>query len=193
MRQLLLVLALMSAFVFSTRAADDKDMATNSIVADEAGTLEIVAPKDWTFTHTNMQMTGNPPSMELHSPSNVIAIRITVYWDGFRGQVSKLDDQDFDKIVSNVVKQQYLPVSVEKKFVVEKLKGPGVSGSFARITDAKWSPVMKGAVENEFKNLATGMFRCGNLWGNFDLLTNDKDGPPFKQGLKVLESLHKKK
>jgi hypothetical protein len=36
------------------------------------------------------------------------------------------------------------------------------------------------------------MFRCGNLWGNFDLLTNDKDGPTFKQGLTVLQSLHRK-
>jgi hypothetical protein len=87
-----------------------------------------------------------------------------------------------------VVKVQYLPIAVEKTFSVEKLKGPGVTGSFVRLTDAGWAPVVK----DEYHNLVTGMFRCENLWGTFDLVTNDKDGPLFKQGLKVMESLHRK-
>jgi hypothetical protein len=36
------------------------------------------------------------------------------------------------------------------------------------------------------------MFRCANFWGNFNLLTHDKNGIEFKAGLQVLESLRKK-
>jgi len=79
--------------------------------------------------------------------------------------------------------------AIEKTFNLEKLHGPAVTGIYARVTDSKWIPIE----EDTYRNICEGMFRCGNIWGNFNLLTNDKDGPGFKAGLKVLESLHRKR
>ena len=61
---------------------------------------------------------------------------------------------------------------------------------YARVTDSKWSPVVNDT--NNYPNICEGMFRCANFWGNFNLLTHDKNGSEFKAGLQVLESLRKK-
>jgi hypothetical protein len=188
MRKLLLAFGLAGALICTAHAADEPKFITTEVPAGTNGTLEIPAPADWTITYTNLLMPGNPPTLEFHPPNNSLALRITLYWDGFGANKTKLTDADFDRIVSNVAKMKYVPVSVEGTFTLEKLKGDGVSGTFARFTDRDWTPVLK----NEFPNLTTGMFRCGNLWGNFDLLTSDKDGPSFKAGLKVLQAMRRK-
>ncbi len=113
---------------------------------------------------------------------------MTVYWDGFGKTTRKPTEADFQNMVSNDCQRQYVPISVEKEVHLEPLKGPEVSGVFARFTDAKWVPMAK----NQFRNLAIGKFRCGNVWGNFDLLSGDKDGPQFNAGLKVMQSLWRK-
>lgn len=186
MRKLLLVLALSSAGISWALAANRPDLTTNSVTVDKQGTLEIPAPKNWTFIHTNAP--GAPAYAALHSPGNSIAIEMTIYWDGVGKKISKPTEAEFEEIVSNVCVRGYERISVEKKFTLEKLKGPTVSGTFARFTDSRWVPMLKG----DFPNVATGMFRCGNLWGNFNLLTYDKDGPTFKQGLQLLQSTRRK-
>jgi hypothetical protein len=185
MRPLLLLFALVSA-VSLARAADIGALATNSVPFGEHGRLEALTPSDWSLMRTNLP--GYPPTVELHSASNTIVIRLSIRWDQPGQKIPYPTQMDMNKIVSNTVTIQYLPIAVEKTFNVEKLKGPGVTGSFARFTDARWTPMMK----DQYHNLVTGMFRCENLWGTFDLLTDDKDGPLFKQGLKVMESLHRK-
>jgi len=187
MRKLLFVFALMGAFSLA-RAAESQPLATNNVAVGEHGTLEILTPKDWTLIHTNMNFPGNPVSVELHAPGDAPTIRLTIFWDGFGGKPVKPTEADMEQSVSNNVRIYSLPISKEKTFALEKIHGPGVAGCFARLTDAEWTPVVKG----EFLNIATGMFRSENLWGNFDLLTFDKDGPQFKAGLKVLESLRRK-
>jgi hypothetical protein len=186
MRQLLFIATLLTTFSLA-RAAESTALTTNSLALGTHGTLEIQPPQDWTMFHTNMNLPGNPPSLELHSPSNTVVVRLTIYWDGFRGNNLQPTEANMGTIVSNNAVLLYLPTSVEQKFVLEKLHGPAVSGAFTRFTDARWTPVLK----NEYRNLATGMFRCKNIWGTFDLLTNDKDGPQFKQGLSVIESLRR--
>jgi hypothetical protein len=187
MRQLLLLAAMMGAFPLA-RAAEGDALATNSIVVADHGTLEISSPGDWTFIHTNLNLPGKPISVELHSASKTAVIRLTIFWDGFGGSKVKPTEADMEKSVSTLAARQYLPISVEKTVTLEKLHGPAVTGSFARFTDADWTIVMT----DEYRNVAPGMFRSDNLWGNFDLLTNDKDGPSFKEGLEVLESLRRK-
>jgi hypothetical protein len=187
MRQLLFVLALLCA-VSPGRAADGRALVTNAITLGEHGTLEALTPPGWTLIHTNLNLPYNPPTVELHSVSNTMILRLTIYWDGFEKKINRPTDADMDKIVSNAVVAQYLPISVERTINLEKLKGPSVAGTFVRFTDAGWTPVVK----DEYPNLTTGMFRCESLWGNFDLLTFDKDGPLFQQGLKVLKSLRRK-
>jgi len=187
MRQLLLIFALACA-VTVTRAADNGRMTTNSIDLGKPGTLQVLLPHDWTLVHTNLGLPNNPPTVEFHAPTSTTVIRLSIYWDGFAGTNSSPGEADMLQIVSNVVTRQYLPISVEKTFEPEKFHGPGVSGVFARITDAGWTPVVK----DEYPNLATGMFRAGNIWGNFDLLCFDRDGPQFKAGLAVMQSLRRK-
>jgi hypothetical protein len=187
MRQLLFVFALLSA-VSLVCAAETSPLTTNSVVVGEHGTLEIVSPRDWTLLHTNLNLPGNPLSVELHEPTNAAAIRLTIFWDGFAGRPVKPTEADMEESVSNGVTLNNLHIAVEKTFQLEKLHGPGVTGCFARLTDAGWTPVVK----DEFPNIATGMFRSGNLWGNFDLLTFEKNGPMFKAGLKIMESLRRK-
>jgi hypothetical protein len=184
MRQLLLVLVLLAAF---SRARGAENQVTNAVPLGKPGTLEMLAPNDWTLQRTNLNLPNSPVTMELHSLSNTTVIRLTIYWDGFKGNLIHPSDAKMDSIVSNNA-IQYVDGTVEKKIVVEKLKGPAVTGSFVRFTDATWTPVVK----NEYRAIATGMFRCENIWGSFDLLTGDKDGPLFKQAADVMKSFRRK-
>jgi hypothetical protein len=185
MRQLLLLAALMTALPLA-RAAENEPLATNTIVVSDQGTLEILTPKNWTLIRTNLNLPG--VSAELHSAGNTTVIRLTIFWDGFGGKDLKPTETEMEKSINKGATIQYLPNSVEKTVTLEKLQGPSVIGSFARFTDSHWNAMLVGA----YRNVATGMFRSGNLWGDFDLLTNDKDGPNFNQGLKVMESIRRK-
>jgi hypothetical protein len=187
MRQLLLLAAMLGAFPLA-RAAASEALATNTIMVDGHGTLEISSPKDWTFIQTNLNFPGKPVSAEWHSISNTTVIRLTVFWDGFGDKNVKPSEADMDKTIDSVAARLYLPISVEKTVTLEKLHGTAVTGSFARFTDAEWPSMLT----DQYPNVATGMFRSGNLWGNFDIFTNDKDGPNFQQGLKVIESIRRK-
>jgi hypothetical protein len=187
MRQLLLVFALMSALSLA-RAAETGVLKTNTVNVGIPGKLEIVTPADWTLLNTNLSLSDNPLTFELHAPSNALVIRFFIRWDGFGGKNVKPTEADMGTVVSNNIVAQYMPVAVEKRFDLEKFHGPAVNGIFGRVTDRKWTPVLK----DTYPNLAEGMFRCGSIWGNFSLLTSGKDGPQFKAGLKVLESLRRK-
>jgi len=187
MRQLLVIIALVGAFGFA-RAADNPALKTNSVALGEPGTLQILSPRDWTFSYTNLNQPDHALTVELHSVSNSVVIRFFIRWDGFEGSSAKPTASDMSKIVSNNVVTQYLPVAVEKTVTLEKLHGPAVIGTFARITDSTWTPMVK----NTYPNLTDGMFRCGNIWGNFNIVTFGKDGPLFKDALKVLESMRRK-
>ncbi|HXS69201.1 MAG TPA: hypothetical protein VN761_10185 [Candidatus Polarisedimenticolia bacterium] len=185
MRQLLLVLVALSAF---SRAWAADNPVTNAVPLGKPGTLEMVTPRGWTLQRTNLNLPDSPVTMELHSPGNTTAIRLTIYWDGFKGgTIVQPGNTKRDIIVSNNA-VQYVDMSIEKKIVVEQLKGPAMTGSFARFTDATWTPVVK----NEYRTLTTGMFSTENIWGTFDLLTGDKDGPMFKQAIEVIKSFRRK-
>jgi hypothetical protein len=187
MRQLLFIAALLGVLGF-TQATQAQLLKTNSMRLGPAGTLEAFTPPDWTLVQTNLGMPNFGPIFELHGPRDSITIRLYTCWDGFNGKSIKPNEADMGTIVSNIVATQYLPVAKEKTFDLEKLKGPGVNGVYARVTDSKWTILEK----NSYPNIADGMFRCGNIWGNFDLLTPDKDGPLFKSGLRVMETLRRK-
>jgi hypothetical protein len=188
MRKLWFIFALLCALSVVSHAADKQSLATNTISAGKEGTLEILTPPGWTLLQTNLNLPDKPLTAELHSPSEQTVIRVYLRWDNFGGTTIKPNDKNMEQIVSNTVARQYLSMSVEKSITLEKLRGPGVTGVFARITDAGWTPVMK----NEFPNLTEGMFRCENLWGNFNLMSFGKNSPSFKEGLKVLESMRRK-
>ena len=36
--------------------------------------------------------------------------------------------------------------------------------------------------------MTVGMFRSGPLWGNFTLMTNDKDGDEFREAMALVKS-----
>ncbi|HLX70490.1 MAG TPA: hypothetical protein VKV04_12755 [Verrucomicrobiae bacterium] len=185
MRQLLLVMTVLAWVIFPALAADVPALKTNSVAVDNKGMLKIAAPRDWTFGKTNLP--GAPVYAVLSSPSNTIGIDMWIYWDGFGKTNSKPTQADFEQIVSNICARTYEPNSVERKTVLETLQGPAVTGTFARFTEANWMPMVKG----DYPNIANGMFRSGNLWGRFNLVTYDKDGPQFQQGLKILESIRR--
>lgn len=185
MRQLLLYLALLGAGISLAPAQDSHTLVTNSVSVDKQGTLQIAAPGDWRFEQTNLP--GAAPYVSLHSPSNSIAIEISIFWDGIGKKVSKPTQADFERIVSNVCLRSFEPTSVEKKVVLEEFRGPSMNGTFARFTDARWVPMLN----SDYPNVTSGMFRSGNFWGNFNLLTYDKDGPLFKQGLEVMKSMRR--
>jgi len=186
MRQLLFIVALVGAFSF-TRATEAQTLKTNLVNLGSAGTLEIPTPLDWTLAHTNVGVPDHPIQVEVHAPSNSVVIRFDLRWDGFGGHPVRINPPDMNRMVSNNIVAQFMPLAVEKIVTLEKLSGPNVTGVFGRITDANWTPVLK----NNYPNITDGMFRCGNIVGNFDMLTYGKDGPGFKAGLKVLEALRR--
>ena len=188
LNRLMFVIALVGAFAF-TRAAEAQSLKTNNIPLGKVGSLQLLTPPDWKIIPVDLKLQDNVPVFDLHAPSNTLVIRLYVRWDGFAGKSARPGEAEMSTIVSNSVEGQYLPIAVEKTFELEKLHGPAVSGIYARVTDSTWSPVIK---DNNYPNVCEGMFRCANIWGNFNLLTFDKNGPGFKTGLQVLESLRKK-
>jgi hypothetical protein len=188
LKHLLFALALVSALAF-TRVTQAQSLKTNNIPFGKAGSLQFLTPPDWNIIPVDLKLQDNVPVFDLHAPSNSMVIRLYVRWDGFAGKSARPGEPEMINIVSNSVVTQYLPIAVEKTFALEKLQGPAVNGIYARVTDSTWSPVVK---DNPYPNVCEGMFRCANLWGNFNLLTHDKNGIEFKAGLQVLESLRKK-
>jgi len=188
-KQLLFLFALAAAFAI-TRAAKAQALKTNDLSVGSPGTLQVLTPPDWKVESVNLNLQDNVPVFDLHAPGNTGVIRLYVRWDGFGGKSIRPGETEMSAIVSNSVVSQYLPIAVEKTFNLEKLHGPAVAGVFARVTDSTWSPVVNDT--NNYPNICEGMFRAANLWGNFLLLTHDKNGAEFKVGLHVLESLRRK-
>jgi len=188
MRQLLFLVAVMGALAIG-RAEEPTALKTNSMAIGLPGTLEIVTPAGWTVTQTNLNLADKPMTYELWDEHKTVGIRFYIRWDGFGGKAIKPNAKEMARIVDNVVTAQWMPIAVEPTFKLEPLKGPAVTGVYARITDRTWSPV----VLNTFPNVTEGMFRCGSIWGNFNVLSTGKDGPGFKSALKVLESLRRTK
>jgi hypothetical protein len=186
MRACLLLVALMSALTLA-RAADTPDLKTNVVDLGMAGRLEVPTPSDWSMIYTNLGLPDNPTTIEFQAPGKSILLRFYIRWDGFGGKSIKPTEAEMGKIITGNVTVQYLRTSAEKRVILENSKGSAVSLVYARITDADWSPIMK----NEYPNITEGMFRCGNIWGNFNLFTFDKDGPHFKTGLKILQSMRR--
>jgi hypothetical protein len=172
-------------------AAEQVEFTTNSIPIQGHGALEIKAPKAWRVATTNAFGPAGPHTVVVQSAAGDIAVQITIYPEGLGTNQLKPDDEKMAELLKTFAEAQYAPAAVEKQVTMEKLKGADVSGSFARFSDAKW--VGKKPPPAEFSNVATGLMRCGDLWGNFTVLTNDKDGPLFKEGLAVVESLRKTK
>lgn len=187
LKQLLLVTTLAAVFGFActTKA---QSLKTNDLRLAKTGTLQALTPPDWTAKFVGLNQPDQEPMFDLRAPSNSLVIRLYVRWDGFGGKSIRPDEAQMSTIVSNTVATRYTSTAVEKTFTLEKLRGPAVTGIYARVTDSKWEPMLK----DSFPNTCEGMFRCGNIWGNFNLMTFDKDGPGFKAGLQVLESLRKK-
>jgi hypothetical protein len=185
----LLAIAFTTALTIVLHAAGTQEFTTNSLPIPDHGTLNIKAPKGWGFVRKGAINPTGPRTAELKSASGDISVQLTMFWDGINPSKPRLTDEDLTDIVKMAAERQYAPASVEKKTTIEKLSGGKVSGSFARFTDAEW--VGKKVPPGEFSNVASGAVRCDDLWGVFTILTNEKDGPKFKQGLAVIESLEK--
>jgi len=183
------MVTLAAAFAF-TRAAQAQALKTNDLELGPAGTLQVLTPPDWKIYSVDLNLQDQVPVFDLHAPSNSLIIRLYCRWDGFGGKTVRVGEPEMSTIVSNSVATQYMPVAVEKSFKLEKLRGSAVAGVYARVTDSTWSPVVNDT--NNYPNICEGMFRTANLWGNFNLLTHDKNGVEFKAGLHVLESLRRK-
>jgi hypothetical protein len=187
LKQLLFTIALAVAFGFAC-ATEAQSLKTNDLNLAKSGTLQALTPPDWTAKFVGLNPPDQEPVFDLSAPSNSLVVRLYVRWDGFGGKSARPTEAEMSAIVSNSVASQYLPTAVEKTFDLEKLHGTSVTGVYARVTDSKWSPVLK----DNYPNICEGMFRCGSIWGNFNLLTHDKDGPGFKAGLRVLQSMRRK-
>jgi len=155
-------------------------------VADQ-GSLAFSAPTNWTFTAAKMPGPKFPATFRLRPEDKSVALLVTVFWDGYGDHV--LSDAELQNVLKVSSERQYAPTSVEKKVEILKFTQPGVHGWYAQFTDA--SLVGKNPPPGDFKVVTSGVFRAGNLWGNFTLLTNVKDDAGFKAGLKVLESFKK--
>jgi hypothetical protein len=151
------------------------------------GSLAYKAPDGWTYSAPKLPSAKLPPTFKLSAPDGTGSLLVSVFWDDFGDHV--LTDAELQNILKTSATRQYVNTSVEKKLDVQKLTQPGMHGWYAQFTDADLAG--KEAPPGEFKVVTTGIFRTGNLWGNFTLLTNAKDDAVCKAGLKVIESFKK--
>ena len=161
---------------------------TNSAAVHQHGTLSWTVPAAWTDTGAD----GTPPptapiTLRFRAPGNRPTVLLAVFWDGIGAQQAKPGAELFPVLVKALAEKQYAAGSVEKTAKVETFKDDTVAVSYASFTDLKFTG--KEPPPDETRNITVGMFRCGHLWGNFTLLTNDKDGDEFKQAMAVVKSL----
>jgi len=187
----LFALCLVVASAAVAPAAEQPEFTTNSLPVSELAVVRVAAPKGWSFVPKGAANPSGPRTASLRSEDGGVSVQIRMFRNGFSPNQFKPNEEKMAEMVRKAGEAQFVSTSVEKKVDVEKLKGADVSGSFARFTDIKWAD--KKLPPGELSNVAIGVLRCGDLWGDFTLLTNDKDGPHFKEGLAVIESLRKEK
>jgi hypothetical protein len=92
-----------------------------------------------------------------------------------------------------VSSEKYLPGAVEKKIDLKKLKTGGWYGCYTVITDAELAE-KKEISQGEFKYITRGMIRLSKDSAlAFSLMSNDLDGPEYKEVFKYIISFVKPK
>jgi hypothetical protein len=162
---------------------------SRQVTVAEEGSLAYNAPGEWVYSAPKLPNGKFPPTFKLSPKDQSASLLVTVFWDGFGNRATPMTDAELQNVLKVSSERQYVPTSVEKKLEILKFTQPGVHGWYAQFTDA--SLVGKNPPPGDFKVVTSGIFRAGNLWGNFTLLTNAKDDAGFKTGLKVIESFKK--
>ena len=163
-------------------------LVTNSLAIHGHGTLTWAAPATWEHTAPSPAAPPDAPmAFRWRAPGNHPTVLVSVAWDGIAGNKGKPDGAMLAVLVKTFAEKQYAAQSVEKAAKVETVKSDAVTVSYASFTDPKF--IAKEPPPDETRNMTVGMFRSGPLWGNFTLMTNDKDGDEFREGMALVRSL----
>ncbi len=165
-------------------------VTTNSVLVQNHGTLSWVVLAGWEYTPPRADPSGAmPATFRLRSPAGQPSLIVTVFWDGFGPKKFSPSDKEMADLVKKNAEEKYAPSSVEKEVHLTPLAGARMRGNFISFTDSQFADKEpKDIPAGEARNATIGMFRSGNLWGNFTMLTNAKEGEQFDQALAVVKS-----
>lgn len=182
---LLVLLGGRSAF-----GADSPSATTNSVLVQNHGTLSWVVPAGWEYTPPRADPTGTIPAFfRLRSPAGQPSLMVTVCWDGFGPKKLSPSGEELVEMLKHGAEEKFVPTSVEKEVHPVALAGDRMWGTYVSFTDLKFADMdVKDIPTTESRHATIGMFRTGNLWGNFTLFSNAKDGAQFDQALAVVKS-----
>ena len=170
--------------------ADRATVVTNSVLVQNHGTLTWFAPAGWEYTPPQADILGTmPASFRLRAPDGQPSLMVTVFWDGFGPKKLNPSDAELADLLKKGAEVKFAPGSVEKEVRFTPLAGDRMRGNFVSFTDAKFADTdLRDIPPGEARNATIGMFRTGNLWGNFTLLSTAKEGEQFDQALAVVKS-----
>ncbi len=162
-------------------------LVTNSLAIHGHGTLTWAAPATWEHTPPPSAASSDAPvASRWRAPGNHPTVLVSIAWDGIAGNPGKPDGPILAVLVKAFAEKRYAAGSVEKTAKVETVTNGTTIISYASFTDPQF--VAKDPPPEETRHMTVGMFRSGPLWGNFTLMTNDKDGDEFREAMALVKS-----
>ncbi len=170
--------------------ADSPSATTNSVLVQNQGTLSWVVPAGWEYTPPRADPAGTLPAFfRLRSAAGQPSLMVTVFWDGFGPKKLSPSAEELTDMLKQGAETKFVPTSVEKEVHPLPLAGDRMWGRYVSFTDLKFADMdVRDIPPTESRVATIGMFRTGNLWGNFTLFSNAKEGAQFDQALAVVKS-----
>jgi len=163
-------------------AATSQTPSTRTYTTPNHGRLELVVPKAWKDSIS--QPPGDLPPTITFSPAQGSNFKflVTPVWS----VTSEHSFNSSEKIRALLESrgQKLLAQAVEKRVVLNELKGPTTAGYFFTLTDRSYDSTNS----DDYKYATQGAIAAGNLLVTFTFLTNKKDAPELQRALEVLKS-----
>jgi hypothetical protein len=124
-------------------------------------------------------------------PKNGSGFSLMLYFKCDTPDLAQFDSRAKIERAVRVSSEKYLPGAVEKKIELKKLDAGGWYGCYTVITDAELAG-KKEISKGEFKYITRGMIRLSKDSAlAFSLMSNDLDGPEYKEVFKYILSFVK--
>lgn len=171
--------ALASILVLLSCLAVAEESETKSYSLPNRGSIQLKVPKSW---QSNIAQPPDnlPPTIQL-APRSAPSFRvlITPLWAAKPGIVLP-GPVEMRRNVEQAA-ERARPQAVEKNLPIRELKGPSVVGYYFEATDRAPGP-------DEYRYMAQGMFRLGELLVTFTVLTNDDSRSVSGETIAMLEN-----
>ena len=156
-----------------------EDTSLREFQLPKNGTLQLNAPRSWRES-VRQPSEDLPPTIIFSPPQgNGFQILITPMW-AVRPGIAMPGKEEIRRVVANAAETAKRQ-AVERDIPIVEIRGDSTNGYYFSATDRAPKP-------GEFKYMAQGMLRLGELSATFTVLSNDSAGSVVADALKMLKA-----